>query len=73
MSPAGAHEHGARGQRGWHELAAAGMKQHVCTALLSLVPLVAQQPRDTGLGPSQLLGPALLTPGSQHPSKAGWE
>lgn len=32
---------------------------------------VAQQPRDTGLGPSQLLGPALLTPGPQQHSK-GW-
>lgn len=71
MSPAGAHESSARGQRGWYELAVAWMKQHVCTAVLSLVPLVAQQPRDTSLGPSQLLGPALLTPGPQHPSE-GW-
>lgn len=72
MSPAGAHECRARGQRGWYELAVTWTKERVCTAVLSLVPLVAQQPRDTGLSPSQLLRPALPTPGPQHPSK-GWK
>lgn len=45
------------GVRGWYELAVAWAKQHVCTAAARcLVPPVAQQPGDTGSGPSQLPG-----------------